>query len=211
MEPIHFFDINGEHKENVKIELNKLILKNDSPLRILNEYTSKKNILPRKDEKDGLVVKYNFELEFSKKDIKEVKCILINNFSVSHQSTLNSMGYVIFCDLENSSIFNLLEKVINYIKDNCSLNVKTYIIGVFQNLLREDRTEDNMLEFLDSQDFDYEYFQAYLGDLNESPNDKKKYGAVETMNATLDKLFKEIYNINDNNNDNIHGSRCPIH
>ena len=189
MEIIHFFDINGEHKENVNIDVKKLSSNIDSPLRILNEYTNKNDFkVTPKNSEDKLVIDYKFEAKFG--DItKNINCNIIYNFSVSHQSTLNSLGYVIFLNLENNLIFDLLEKIIDYIKDNCSLNVKAYMIGIFSKELKVDKTEKKMRDFFDAEDFEYEYYQMFLG------NDKsilEKYKGAGNIDEIMKKVFVDI-------------------
>ena len=109
---IHFFDINGEYKENVEIDEKSLLTKVDSPLRLLNEYTTKNNLKHSQNKsEDGTIIEYKLETSFGKEKSKQINCYLINNFSVSHQSTLNSLGYIVFCNLENELIFDMLEKI----------------------------------------------------------------------------------------------------
>ena len=57
MEIIHFFDINGQHKENEDIDLKKLYSNIDSPIRILDKFTNRDNISnPPKHSEDKLLV-----------------------------------------------------------------------------------------------------------------------------------------------------------
>ena len=102
MEIIHFFDINGEHKENVDIDEKKLYSNIDSPLRILNEYAKKNNLQPTKNNsEDKLVIEYKFKPNLGQQT-KEINCNIIYNFSIPHQSALNSLGYIVFINLENN-------------------------------------------------------------------------------------------------------------
>ena len=38
--------------------------------------------------------------------------------------TLNSDGYIVFCNLESKTTLELLEKIVEYIRENCSINIK---------------------------------------------------------------------------------------
>ena len=214
MEIIHFFDINGEHKENVDIDEKKLYSNIDSPLRILNEYAKKNNLQPTKNNsEDKLVIEYKFKPNLGQQT-KEINCNIIYNFSVSHQSTLNSLGYVVFLNLENNSIFDLLEKIIDYIKDNCSLNVKTYMIGIFSKDIKSDRTEKKMKEFFDGEDFDYEYYQMFIGNENSI---LEKYKGSENIEGTMKKILENIIknekreNAENENDNKIYKSKCSIY
>ena len=214
MEIIHFFDINGEHKENVDIDEKKLYSNIDSPLRILNEYAKKNNLQPTKNNsEDKLVIEYKFKPNLGQQT-KEINCNIIYNFSVSHQSTLNSLGYVVFLNLENNSIFDLLEKIIDYIKDNCSLNVKTYMIGIFSKDIKSDRTEKKMKEFFDGEDFDYEYYQMFIGNENSI---LEKYKGSENIEGIMKKILENIIknekreNAENENDNKIYKSKCSIY
>jgi len=190
MEIIHFFDINGQHKENADIDLKKLYSNIDSPIRILNKFTNRdNNTNPPKHSEDKLLVEYNFDINLAN-GTKKINCYIIYNFSVSHQSTLNSLGYVVFFNLENDKIDDLLGKIIDYIKDNCSLNVKTYMIGIFSNELKPDKTEKKMREFFDLEDFDYEYYQMFMGDDDSILEKYKGAGKVDTI---LKKVLMDIF------------------
>ena len=191
MEIIHFFDINGEHKENVDIDVKKLSSNIDSPLRILNEYTNKNDFkVTPKNSEDKLVIDYKFEAKFGN-ITKNINCNIIYNFSVSHQTTLNSLGYVVFLNLENNSIFDLLEKLIDYIKDNCSLNVKTYMIGIFSKEIKKDRTEEEMKQFFNAEDFDFEYYQMYIGNDNRI---MEKYKGAANIDEIMNQILVNIFN-----------------
>ena len=178
MDIIHFFDINGEYNQNMEAEGKNMLLKIDSPLKILELYAHSKNInIINKGEdtfKTGICLGgdscYDMMTGFTFE--------IIHNFSVSHQNTLSSLGYIVFCNLANEFIFELLRKLIDYIKENCSLNIKTYIIGIILNRIDENRTEVKMNEFFEREDFNYKYYQIFF--------DEKS--TVET----LDKVFSEI-------------------
>ena len=101
------------------------------------------------NKEDNFITKYNFCYEIEKKQFVKINCDIINNFSVSHQCTLNSNGYIVFCNLESKNTFDLLGKILYYINESCSVNVKTYIIGVFKENIDEDKTYFKMREFLD--------------------------------------------------------------
>ena len=118
---LNLFDINGEYQENSIVNFEKNILNIDSPFRILEQYIKENSIndLQKKTD-DRFVIEYNFSYEIQPNVRISINCDIINNFSVSHQGTLDSQGYIVFCNLENDKISELLEKMIDYIEDPAS-------------------------------------------------------------------------------------------
>ena len=190
---LNLFDINGEYQENSIINFEKNILNIDSPFRILEQYIKENSIndLQKKTD-DRFVIEYNFSYEIQPNVRISINCDIINNFSVSHQGTLDSQGYIVFCNLENDKISELLEKMIDYIRENCSINVKTYVIGVFKEAIDEDKSYTNMQSFLAKLDFEYEYYEMFLGNKDEYNIISKEYENCDTMNNTFETIFKDI-------------------
>ena len=89
-------------KKNVDIDVKSLESNIDSPIKILNEYTSKNNFATYRSKlEDKCVIEYKFRAILCN-NIKEINCNIIYNFSIPHQSTLNSLGYIVFINLENN-------------------------------------------------------------------------------------------------------------
>lgn len=191
---INFFDINGEYQEDVEIDSEKNFLLIDSPMRIIDQYINE-NFLQdlKKKTEDQFVIQYTFSYQIKQNVFITINCDIINNFSVSHQGTLDSNGYIVFCNLENEKTFELLEKIIDYIKENCSINVKTYIIGVFSQNIGEDKTYSKMTAFLSEQDFEYEYYEMFVGNKENFKIISKEYENAETMENVFKQVFSEIY------------------
>ena len=112
---INFFDINGEYREDVPIDTEQNFLNLESPMRIIDQYISE-NFLQnlKKTSENQSITKYKFSYEISPNNLISITCDIINNFSVSHQSILDSNGYVVFCNLESKSTFELLDKIVEY-------------------------------------------------------------------------------------------------
>ena len=188
---IDFFDINGEYEENVPVKAEEMFLFLDCPMRIINQYISE-NFLQdaKKEAEDQFIIKYKFSYEIEKNNPILVKCDIINNFSVSHSGTLDSNGYVVFCNLEKQNTFELLQNIVEYIKENCSINVKTYVIGVFKENIDDDKTYAKMQSFLAQLYFEYEYYEMFLGNKNMFQIINKEHENAETM----DVIFKNVFN-----------------
>ncbi len=191
---INLFDINGEYQENAVVDMAKNILLLDCPNRILDQFIKENSIndLKKKND-DRFIVQYNFNYEISPNVQTSFECDIINNFSVSHHGTLDSKGYIVFCNLENENIFDLLEKMIDYIRENCSITVKTYVIGVFKETIDEKRTYSNMQSFLASLDFEYDYYEMFLGDKDVFPIISKEFENSDIMNNVFESIFKDIF------------------
>jgi len=191
---INFFDINGEYKENVEVNTEKIFLLLDCPIRIIDQYINDNFIQDvKKYTKDQFILQYQFGYQI-KKDVNiKINCDIINNFSVSHSGTLESNGYIVFCNLENKDTLDLLEKIVDYIKENCSLNIKTYVIGVFEENIDEDKTYMKMQDFLSGLDFEFEYYEMFLGKKDMFKIITKEHENALIMEEAFKNVFNEIY------------------
>jgi len=191
---INFFDINGEYREDVKVQPEKNFLFLDCPMRIIDQYINN-NFLQdlKKESEDDFIIQYKFSYQIKENIKLSINCDIINNFSVSHQRTLNSDGYIVFCNLESKTTLELLEKIVEYIRENCSIKVKTYIIGVFKDNIDEDKIYFKMNQFLGSLDFEFEYYEMYVGDKNKFQTISKNHENAETMDNIFKNVFKAIY------------------
>lgn len=199
---IVLLDINGEYDDEVNLDLDdedraKNITKLESPIRIMNEFCCLnifENLQKTENELKQLV--YTFTYPF--KDNNDLPCeiYIIDDLSVTYNINLIADAYIVFCDLEKKSTSAKLEKIINYIKDSCSVDVKTFIIGLFQNRPWDDYNEENMQLFLDSNQFLYEYFQIFAGEKsNEKINNNNVIGEEENKDNINDKDLGEIKKI----------------
>ena len=224
-EPINIccFDINGEYNEEVVFDQSKNFLYTESPIRIISQYITDNFLqnLKKSQSPDKFITKFSFSQQLEKNFLLTINCDVISNFSVSHQGTFDSNGYIIFCDLEKNSTLELLEKIINYINDNCSIFIKTYIVGVFKDHIDEDKNYDKMKEFLKNLDFDieFEYYEMFLGEKNKLEIITKTYENAINMTDVFKNIFFEILRgknptINRNNlslmKDMGHNSGCKI-
>ena len=219
---IDFFDINGEYNEDVEVDIANNFLLIDSPMRILEQFINE-NFLQdlKKDCEDKYIIKYSFSYKISKKKKININCNIINNFSVSHSDTLESNGYFIFCNLENAKTLDLLDKLIDYILEYGGCKIKTYIIGVYKEKIDESLNYNNMTNFLNKNDFEYNYYEMFIGDDDKFEMIKDTHDKSETMETVFKsiignicgeeiappKIKKEIYKMKDSGS---HRSQCEI-
>ena len=191
---ITFFDINGEYRQDITVDKQKNFLLLENPMRILDQYLNEKISLDiKKETEDQFIVRYKFSHEIQNKSFISINCDIINNFSVCHQNTLDSNGYIVFCNLESKSTLELLDKIVDYIRENCSINVKTYIIGLFTENIDEDKSYNNMQSFLSSLDFEYEYYEMYIGNKDKIAFINQEYENAQIMDDVFKNIFKDIY------------------
>jgi len=191
---INFFDINGEYEENATVNSEKIFLLLDCPIRIIDQYINDNFIQDvKKYTKDQFILQYQFGYQI-KKDVNIIiNCDIINNYSVSHSGTLESNGYIVFCNLENKNTLDLLDKLVDYIKENCSINIKTYVIGVFEENIDEDKTYMKMQSFLSGLDFEFEYYEMFLGKKDMFKIISKEHENALIMEEAFKNVFNEIY------------------
>jgi hypothetical protein len=188
---IIFFDINGQYREEDKVDFDKNAFLDDSPIRILEKFFKQNNIQNKKEIVEDLK-NYSFEYEIDKKVVK-FDCYIMENFTEIHQSHLYTNYYAIFCNLENENTLESLEKLIDFVNDNYSINAKIFIIGIFKQSIDEDKTYMKMNEFLGKKVSNYEYYEMYDGDLNKIDFDSQEFENAENMNKIFKEVFTEIY------------------
>ena len=195
---ICFFDINGEYDESI-VDQNKNFFYLDSPIQIISKYITDNFVrnISKTQTKDKYITKFTFS-ENIKNVFFTLNCDVICNFSVSHQSTFDSNGYIIFCDLEKNTTLKLLEKIINYIVDNCSIFIGIYIIGVFKDHIDKDKEYNKMKEFLNNLEYDleFEYYEVFLGEKKNFFEMKNLYQYCITLDDAFKDIFLKIYKEN---------------
>jgi hypothetical protein len=219
---IDFFDINGEYNEDVEVDIANNFLLIDSPMRILEKFINE-NFLQdlKKDCEDKYITKYSFSYNIPKNEKININCNIINNFSISHSEVLESNGYCIFCNLENKKTLDLLDKLIDYIIEYCGYKIKTYIIGVYKEKIDESMDYTKMNNLLKSLDFEYNYYEMYIGDKDKFEMIKATHNNSETMENVFKSIFYNICGeeiappkikkgIIKDKDSGSHGSKCKI-
>ena len=104
------------------------------------------------------------------------------------------MDILFFAIYQKKKTFELVEKMFNYINDNCSIFIKTYVIGVFDDKIDEDKKYEKMKEFLKNLDseIDFDYYEMFLGDANKFDEIKKDNKNAQNMGDILKNIFEEM-------------------
>lgn len=188
---IIFFDINGVYDEDSEPDKNN-DKQLESPKRILTQYTKESHFddLNVESDEQSFETIYTFTFEFKQNKTRIISCHIIDNFSLSHSSTNYANGYVIFFNLEVDSTTEL-KKLIEYIQDECSREIKIYVIGIFETIVCKNK--EKMDYFLAECNVDYEYYEMYGGADNNYDEMKEKYKNSEKTNDVFKNLFNDIY------------------
>ena len=203
-----FFDINSKYEEDEEIE--SFDDKLESPINIINYFHKNKELINfSENNNDPSEIKFEFSFE-AKKSKVSCNCLIISDLSYVHSSSLYTDAYVVFCNLEDSKIFEKLEKIITYMKDTCSLGVTMFFIGVYQKEILEENNENNVIKFLDDfGDINYEYFQMKCIEDGKCKKDEKmsEIGKLEILFMTIKDVKNGVYKkpMNKNNNDDKSG------
>ena len=78
-------------------------------------------------------------------------------------------SYIIIIDLESKVSYTNLDSIISYMKENCNIEKKIFILGIYKNVddIDEDLKEENIKDFIDSKKLNYDYLELNI----ESKND----------------------------------------
>lgn len=193
---IVLLDINGEYEEKnldqeEEDDKKKNIVKLESPVRIMSQFCSQ-NIFENltKDTNEFQEILYKFNYPYQENGDFPCQIYIIDDLTMMHNINLTADAYIVFCNLENKFTSKKLEQMINYIKDSCSVDVKTYVIGIYQNqnFKLEEFNIDNMKLFLDSNQFLYDYFECREEDKNKEDNSQDKNNNEDDLRELKDIL-----------------------
>ena len=124
------------------------------------------------------------------------KLFNISNFNKQYTACLTADAYIVFLDLESKNALDRLEEVVTYIKEYCSYDVKTYVIGRYNKeesrIASLDSCEIN--NFLNMKNFLYTYIE--INNNIESEN----------FESTIRDLFSSVYQNKKNQLDSQCGS-----
>jgi hypothetical protein len=151
------FDLNSSYEEGciVTLEENKSLL--ESPLRIFDEFMETHLFLEaEKTCENSTKIAYNFR--FSNDDSNSFEIITLSDLSYVHNISLESDGYLVFLNLEDQKTIELLEKIIKYVI-SCSMEIKTYIVGLYKDKILPILDKESLDSYLDDKNLDYEYYQ----------------------------------------------------
>ncbi len=153
------FDINIDYEENFADSLGENILALECPLRILDEFIDKNLFL--KSEKtiiNSSEVKYTFRTNLSERNII-VEIFVLYDLSYIHEITLDADAYLLFTNLEKRETMDQLSKIIEYILENCSMELKTYVVGMYNDVIIPSLEKESMELYLEEENLNFEYYQ----------------------------------------------------
>ena len=118
-------------------------------------------------------------------------------------------SYLILINLEKVDIFGQMDSIFNYIQNNGNADKKIYIIGLYMNAnnIKDEYKEENIKEYLEQQNTNYEYSEVNFDSTNE---------LIKIIDFISNDTIKTKKNyIKQNNNNNEHdndqsGSKCFI-
>jgi hypothetical protein len=146
---------------------------------IMSKYFNNNSNITAHSQKDFFSFTYQLK---SNKNTK-IKLFYLNSFDCQYEICLNADAYVLFVDLQCKDVFNKMGKIIKYIKELCSYDVKTYVYGKYESNLLKVKEFDvfEMNDYLNGKYFLYEY--------DELENDSDG----ENMRYQMESLFEEVY------------------
>ena len=112
---------------------------------------------------------------------------------LAYNELMNELSKDYKLDSDTKAKIVMFVSIYGNIKENCSINVKTYVIGVFRENIYDDKTYIKMQSFLSQLDFEYEYYEMFLGNKEMFKIINKEHENAETMDEIFKIIFKEIY------------------
>ena len=199
------FDINFDE---IKLELNKqnfFSLPNNkdfsSPINMIKNFLSYNNKAKLIEvKKTSSKIKINFSYQINEKKLIIFNIIILHDFSRIYNICLSSDGYIIFLNSENKKIKDNLDNIIEYIKDSCDIETKTFIINVYKNQNLSEKKNNIINNYLDKKELRYNYYQMkYMDDnINNINNDEiidddNDFENIENDDITFEKLLRIVY------------------
>ena len=73
-------------------------------------------------------------------------------------------SYIIIIDLESDVSYTNLDSIISYMKDNCNIEKKIFILGIYKNVddIDDDLKEENIKDYIDSKKLNYDYLELNI-------------------------------------------------
>ena len=200
---ISVLDINSKYNEEDEYdEENKGNL--ESPERIIKDFIDKEEIsdISISNIKGNLKL-YKFKYEVTEKKNMLTEMYLIKDLSQTYGLITESDAYLVFCNIEKSNTFSLLDKIINYIKNSCLEDTNTYIVGVYEdeeNICKKN-VYQNMKEYFKQKSFYCIYKQMKCQmDSDINPSSKKEESKLNNSSNSkhenidnLKYLLRKIY------------------
>ena len=118
--------------------------------------------------------------------IKKTKIMMCSVLNLSREYTgiTDVNCYLIFIDLKNENSKEAFDLIISYLKENCDLSKKIFVLGIInkENDIKQIISEEEIVKVMDSGNLIYEYIELNL--------EKKKEVADSLLNIFV-KCSKE--------------------
>ena len=117
-------------------------------------------------------------------------------------------SYLILINLEKEEIFGQMDSIFNYIQNNGNTDKKLFIIGLYINAknIKDEYKEENIKEYLEQQNINYEYFELNF-DLT---NELVKIIDFISIDTIKTKKISKSQGVNNEQDNDQSGSKCFI-
>ena len=192
------FDINAESF----FKFNYNFLDFASPLNIIKNFLYKNEKAKITEiKKSSSKIEINFSFQVNEKKIVSFNIIVLHDFTRIYNICLASDGYILFINSENKKKKEKLGNIIEYIKESCDNETKTYIISVYKNKELSSNEIDSINQYLKTKKFIYDFYQMELIDIrnknrenNEIKDDEiykkeNKEGSILNLGNIIRKIY----------------------
>ena len=159
------FDINSGYEEDVNKPLSENLSILENPLRIINEFLDIHLFLEsEKIQISSSEIKYSFNFNLSEENEIFFEIIVLNDLSYIHDISLKADAYLVFTNLEKENTTEKLEKIIKYILESCSLDIKTYLVGMYKDKVLPNLNKEALENYFEEEKLNCEYYQIKCED-----------------------------------------------
>ena len=153
------FDINSDNNEDFEETIKKNIFALENPLRIFDEFSENKKFLQaEKIQINSAEIKYIYNTNISENKII-FEIYVLYDLSYIHEISLEADAYLLFINLEKSNTIEQLSNIMDYIIECCSMDVKTYVIGIYNDIIIPNLNKESIKLFLGEDNFNFDYYQ----------------------------------------------------
>ncbi len=155
-------------------------------------------------------VEFDHHLNNNNNKNNHLKFLEIINIDKSSSKCNLADSYLFLINLEKEEIFEQMELIFSYIKNNGNTDKIIYIIGLYinSNNIKEEYNEENIKEFIDQKKLNYEYYELNFDSTNELVK------IIDNISNDTIKNKKDFYQKENNNTNskenNQSGSNCII-
>lgn len=156
---ISCFDINYDNNRDILEFLGENIFTLENPLRIFDEFLDINSFLETTKRRiNASEFKYTFQTDLYEKKIP-LEIFVLYDLSYIHDISLYADAYLLFINLEKGNTLEQLGKITKYILENCCMDKRIYIIGIYKDKIIPNLDKDLIEIYLDEKNINYEYYQ----------------------------------------------------